>query len=188
MNTELIPKLPGRRSRDFNLFDAMQADGKVKLAKSTYKTLIVSHLGWLHLFDHVDHWLQASVQTAIKSSDINQELPLKDQEQNIVLLVVALVCPVSPCHCIPRQPIDLLTRLRNSSRSSRSIVALGQCPSSCNNTSTTTAIMFEHKPRLLPMKQPPPMWIPTLEGPLPPPLTLVMVGVMAATRIGMSLI
>ena len=40
----LIPKPVGRRSRDFNIFDEMQADGKIEVTKDTYNNLIVSRL------------------------------------------------------------------------------------------------------------------------------------------------
>jgi len=41
-NDELIPKPHGRRSRDFNIFEEMKAEGRVEINKDTYNNLIVS--------------------------------------------------------------------------------------------------------------------------------------------------
>lgn len=45
-----IPKPVGRRSRDFNIFTEMQAEGEVDISKKTYTDLIVSYLSWLELY------------------------------------------------------------------------------------------------------------------------------------------
>ena len=44
----LIPKPVGCHSCDFNIFDKMQADGKIEVTKDTYNNLIVSRLHQQH--------------------------------------------------------------------------------------------------------------------------------------------
>ena len=39
---ELIPKPPGRRSRDFNIFEEMKAEGRIEIDKDMYNRLTVS--------------------------------------------------------------------------------------------------------------------------------------------------
>ena len=48
VNIGLVPKPPGRRSRDFTIFDKMQAGGKIEVSKDTYNNLLVSGLGRIH--------------------------------------------------------------------------------------------------------------------------------------------
>jgi hypothetical protein len=41
----LIPKPPGRPSRDFNIFEKMKHEGEVEISKDTYNNIIVSRPG-----------------------------------------------------------------------------------------------------------------------------------------------
>jgi hypothetical protein len=90
-NVSLIPKPPGRRSRDFNIFDEMKANGKVKITKATYKNLIVSRLGGLHLSKHANFWWQNSIHLAVESSGFDMSLPLREQETVELAKVIAYV-------------------------------------------------------------------------------------------------
>jgi hypothetical protein len=49
----LIPKPPGRRSRDFNIFEEMNKH-HVKISKDTYNNMIVSRLEQLCLLNRID--------------------------------------------------------------------------------------------------------------------------------------
>jgi hypothetical protein len=51
---ELIPKPAGRRSRDFNIFEEMQHEGKVTINKDMYNNLIVSRSGQFRLQNHTN--------------------------------------------------------------------------------------------------------------------------------------
>jgi hypothetical protein len=64
-NNGLIPKPPGRRSRDFNIFDEMKADGKVEIDKETYNNLIVSSLNGLYQQTRANLQSQNSVHIAV---------------------------------------------------------------------------------------------------------------------------
>jgi len=94
VNTGLIPKPPGRRSRDFNLFDAMNVKDRVKLDKATYKGLIVSLPGPLCSRNYTNSYQQNYIHFTVKASGIDMEIPLKDQETVEVVRVVAAVCQV----------------------------------------------------------------------------------------------
>ncbi|KAF9790555.1 hypothetical protein BJ322DRAFT_1037177, partial [Thelephora terrestris] len=72
-NAELIPKPSGRRSRDFNILEEMRYKGKVEVSKETYNSLI----NYIHF--------------AVKASNIDMGLPIKDQETVEVVRVIATV-------------------------------------------------------------------------------------------------
>ena len=94
---DLIPKPAGRRSRDFNIFEEMQGKGKKKLTitKDTYNGLIVSGSEWFHLPDHTNPQPQSYIHKGVEASNLNMDLPLKDQETVEVVKVVAFVCQIS---------------------------------------------------------------------------------------------
>jgi len=104
----------------------MRAEGKIDLDKGTYKNLIVSKPDQLCSLHHTDTWLQASVQTAVRASDMDIDLPLRDQAQEVVVLVIASVCRALSHPHIPSPFADLLTRSSKSTLSSRSIAVLGR--------------------------------------------------------------
>ena len=75
----------------------MQADGEVDLDKNTYKNLIVSKPEQLHSPNNINIRLQGTIQTSIRASNMDIELPYKDQAQEEIVLVIASVRLVSPC-------------------------------------------------------------------------------------------
>ena len=94
---DLIPKPAGHRSRDFNIFEEMQGKGKKKLTvmKDMYNGLIISGSEQFHLPDHTNPQLQSYIHKGVKASNLNMDLPLKDQETVEVVKVVAFVCQIS---------------------------------------------------------------------------------------------
>ncbi|KAF9791034.1 hypothetical protein BJ322DRAFT_1104689 [Thelephora terrestris] len=75
---ELIPKPAGRRSRDFNIFEEMQHEGKVTIDKDTYNNLI----DYIH--------------KGVNASNFNMDLSLTNQETAEVVKVVAFVAEKYP--------------------------------------------------------------------------------------------
>jgi hypothetical protein len=98
-DVELILKPRGRRSRDFKIIEAMQADGKVEVSRTTYKNLIVSRPGWSCSLDCVNLQPQSYVRFAVDVS-LDKELPFKDQEMADLVKVIASVCQISCCIAI----------------------------------------------------------------------------------------
>jgi hypothetical protein len=90
-DVELIPKLRGRRSRDFKIIEAMQADGKVEVSRTTYKNLIVRRLGWFCSSNPADLQPQSYVCFAVDIS-LDKELAFKEQE-----MVDVMISPFWPC-------------------------------------------------------------------------------------------
>ena len=133
---DLIPKPAGRRSRDFNIFEAMQGKGKKKLTvtKDTYNGLIVSRLDWFHLLDRANPQRQSYIHKGVGASNLNMDLPLKDQETVEVVKVVAFVRQIS--HCSPGCSVicSPSPRLKTSTPSLRATSTTGQFTCSCDNS------------------------------------------------------
>jgi len=95
-NNDLIQKPRGRCSRDYQLFDRMEADGKVDLTEDTYNELVVSEWEQFYSLIHTDLWLQASIKPTVGKSDMDTNLRYRDQDQAVVVLVVASVRRIPP--------------------------------------------------------------------------------------------
>ena len=129
-NKGLIPKPPGRRSRDFNIFEEMKAGGRVEINKDTYNNLIVSRLIGLQLPKHPNFQQQNCIHDAVKASRFDLDVPFKDQEMAEVTRVFAYVSQTTRRAPMISKSVPL-SRLRRSTLSLRSIRMLGQYVCSC---------------------------------------------------------
>ena len=70
----------------------MQDEGNVNLSKDMCNNLIVSELVQSDSLNCIDLQLQSYLHNAVISSNINMNLPFKDQDMVEVTKVVAFVC------------------------------------------------------------------------------------------------
>lgn len=131
----LIQKLDSCPSHDFNIFKKMQDEGNVNLSKDMCNNLIVSELVQSDSLNCIDLQLQSYLHNAVISSNINMNLPFKDQDMVEVTKVVAFVCQTHYFIIVSLDNLHMCTRWKRSILSSRSTKTLGQSAYLSHNTS-----------------------------------------------------